>query len=111
MGMQKQNQNTAPVLENGKPIAENKEPIKIGAILPLSGKYATWGEESRKVIDLSVEQLNAQDGIDGRNIEIIYEDCQEDSTLAVTATHCQNSAGKMITPFEVILILKSKICI
>lgn len=50
------------------------EPIKIGAILPLTGDIAEYGERCKKGIDLAVEEINNQGGINGRILEIIYED-------------------------------------
>ncbi len=51
-----------------------KEVIKIGAILPLSGAATSQGESERKAIEMAVKKKNAQGGIDGRKIEVIFED-------------------------------------
>ena len=51
-----------------------KETIKIGAILMLTGDYAVMGEEMQKGIDIAVEQINKEGGINGRMIKMIYED-------------------------------------
>jgi len=55
-----------------------KEPgeIKIGAILPLTGDAAKWGETSKKGIDLAVEEINKAAGLKGRKVKVIYEDDQ-----------------------------------
>lgn len=50
------------------------ESITIGAILPLTGDIAEYGERCKKGIDLAVEEINNQGGINGRILEIIYED-------------------------------------
>lgn len=59
-----------------KPAPEEteKEPIKIGAILMLTGDYAAMGQEMRKGIDIAAEQINKEEGINGRMIKMIYED-------------------------------------
>jgi branched-chain amino acid transport system substrate-binding protein len=62
-----------------------KEPIKIGAILPLSGKNATYGNEIKNAIDLAIEEINNSGGINGRKIEVIYEDDQADPKVGVNA--------------------------
>ncbi len=49
-------------------------PIKIGAILPLTGDYAVLGQEIQKGIDIAVDEVNSQGGINNRKMEIIYED-------------------------------------
>ncbi|MFH1402148.1 MAG: ABC transporter substrate-binding protein [Patescibacteria group bacterium] len=54
----------------GEPTAT--EPIKIGAILPLTGPYATIGEEVKKGIDLAAEDAKKQ----GLNFVLFYEDDQ-----------------------------------
>jgi branched-chain amino acid transport system substrate-binding protein len=62
-----------------------REPIKIGAILPLSGKNATYGNEIKNAIDLAIEEINNSGGINGRKIEVIYEDDQADPKVGVNA--------------------------
>ena len=56
------------------PVQKTEEPIKIGAALPLTGVASPYGQNARQGIDLAVEEINAAGGIDGRQIEIIYED-------------------------------------
>lgn len=51
-----------------------KEVIKIGTILPLTGAAASQGESERKAIELTINKKNNQGGIDGRKIEVIFED-------------------------------------
>ena len=48
--------------------------IPIGAVLPLTGIASIHGQNERQGIDLAVEEINAQGGVDGRPIVIIYED-------------------------------------
>ena len=61
---------------NKKPL--EKEPIKIGAILPLTGKAAQYGEEIKRGIELAKE--------DRKDIssEIIYEDSKYDTKEGVS---------------------------
>ncbi|MFZ3091499.1 MAG: ABC transporter substrate-binding protein [Nitrospirota bacterium] len=54
---------------------EEKE-IKIGAILPLTGDAAKWGNNTKNGIDLAVEKVNNAGGINGRKLKILYEDTQ-----------------------------------
>lgn len=75
------------------------KPIKIGAILPLSGDIANWGDAARKGIDLALKEINESGGINGNNLEVIYEDDQCDKTKAVTA------AQKLINVDEVEVII------
>lgn len=55
-------------------VAQAAEPIKIGFFAPLTGNLANFGERFRESVQLFEEQTNAAGGIDGRKIEIIYED-------------------------------------
>jgi branched-chain amino acid transport system substrate-binding protein len=50
------------------------EPIKVGFFAPLTGNLANFGERFRESVQLYVEQLNAAGGIDGRKVEVLYED-------------------------------------
>ena len=61
-------------------------PIKIGAVLPLTGTASPYGQNARQGIDLAIEEINAAGGINGRQIEIIYEDDATDPVKSLTAT-------------------------
>lgn len=59
--------------------------IKIGAVLPLTGDVAVWGNNTKEGIDLAVEIINKNGGLDGKMIKIIYEDSQALPAKGVTA--------------------------
>ena len=59
---------------NNKSQSISSEPIKIGAILPLTGDVASYGQAGMAGIDAAVKEINNVGGINGRKIEIIYED-------------------------------------
>ncbi|GAI09057.1 unnamed protein product, partial [marine sediment metagenome] len=63
-----------------------EEVIKIGATLPLTGDYSNFGVDAKNVIDLVVEEVN-EVGIDGKKIEVIYEDDQCDPKQVVTTVN------------------------
>ena len=49
--------------------------IKIGAVLPLTGDVATFGQSSKNALELLKDQVNAKGGIlGGKKIEFVYED-------------------------------------
>jgi len=62
-----------------------KGTIKIGAVLPLTGDAAQAGLNTKLGMDLAVEEINNTGGLNGRKIEIVYEDCQGQPKLAVSA--------------------------
>jgi branched-chain amino acid transport system substrate-binding protein len=66
-----------------KPVSN--ETIKIGAILPLSGKNEFYGKEIQNAIELAREELNSAGGINGKNLEVIYEDDQADAKIGASA--------------------------
>jgi len=65
--------------------AQQPREIKIGAILPLTGDAASWGDQGKKGIDLAAEEINSAGGIDGSRLVVIYEDTQATPRRAATA--------------------------
>ena len=65
--------------------AASGEPIKIGAILSLTGTYAGLGEPEKKLIEMEVKKINDAGGINGRPVEVIIEDDATDEAQAVAA--------------------------
>ncbi|MDD3886203.1 MAG: hypothetical protein PHI35_04985, partial [Victivallaceae bacterium] len=39
---------------------ESNEPVKIGVILPLSGRYQRFGESNRRGVELAADELNSR---------------------------------------------------
>jgi len=68
----------------GKAIFQKEETIKIGALLVLSGDGSAWGQCSQRAIDLAIDEVNKNRGIDGKMIEMIYEDTSGDTKKAVS---------------------------
>jgi len=68
-------------------IQTKKEPeeIKIGAILPLTGDLATYGENAKAGIVLLSEEVNTKGGINGKKVEVVFEDSKAQPDQAVTA--------------------------
>jgi len=64
------------ILLNVTQIKKELAVIKIGAILPLTGDAAKWGETSKNGINLAMEEINKAGGINGMKVKIIYEDDQ-----------------------------------
>ena len=64
-----------------------KEPkeIKIGAILPLTGDAAVWGTSLKEGMDLALEEINENGGIQGKPIKLIYEDDKANPADGVAA--------------------------
>jgi branched-chain amino acid transport system substrate-binding protein len=67
-------------------VEETKEPYRIGAVLSLTGTYAGLGEPEKNTIEMEVERINAEGGVNGHPIEVIIEDDATDADTAVAAT-------------------------
>jgi len=55
-------------------IEEGQEPIKIGALLSLSGDAAYYGVDELRAVQLAVDEANEKGGVNGRKIELVIED-------------------------------------
>ncbi len=64
---------------------QEEGPIKIAFVGPLSGDGAAWGDIERNTIELAVEEINAEGGINGRQIVFSAEDGKCDGKTAVSA--------------------------
>lgn len=62
------------LLSNKTDNSASTEPIKIGFIGPLTGDAAVYGEPVQNGVKLAVNEINKAGGINGRQIEMIYED-------------------------------------
>ena len=58
---------------------------RIGVVLPLTGRAATYGERSLNAIHLATDQLNAETPFMNHPIKLSVEDSQSQATYAVSA--------------------------
>ncbi|MBC2770165.1 ABC transporter substrate-binding protein [Pusillimonas minor] len=58
------------------------DPIKIGVVTPLSGTYASLGQQVRWGIELATKEINAAGGIMGRQVELLFEDEEANPAVA-----------------------------
>ncbi len=61
------------------------EPIRIGLMAPVTGAWASEGEEMKNIVNLLAEELNAKGGLLGRKIEVVLEDDGGDPRTASLA--------------------------
>lgn len=57
-------------------------PIKIGVVTPLSGTYASIGQQVKWGIELATKEVNDAGGIMGRKIELFFEDEEANPAVA-----------------------------
>jgi branched-chain amino acid transport system substrate-binding protein len=62
-----------------------KEPLVIGAALPLTGGFAAYGETWKNGVVLAQDEINASGGVNGRQLKIQIEDWATDTAKAVQA--------------------------
>jgi branched-chain amino acid transport system substrate-binding protein len=65
--------------------AAPSEPIKIGMLTDLTSNFAPWGVQVRDGMLLAAEEINAAGGVDGRMIEIVEADSQNDADASAEA--------------------------
>lgn len=61
------------------------DPIYIGVLDAFTGDKASNGEYSKEGADMAMEYVNANGGVMGRAIELVYEDDQGNETVATNA--------------------------
>lgn len=83
--------------KNGEFQKGEKEVIKIGAILPLTGKLSMMGEVEKNAMSLAEEDVNQK----GKQIQILFEDSKGTAKDAVAA------ANKLINIDKVDLLITS----
>lgn len=61
------------------------EPVKIGLMAPLTGAFASEGQDMRKLVELLAEEVNKAGGINGDPVVLIVEDDGSDPRQAANA--------------------------
>lgn len=61
-----------------------KSAIKIGAVLPLTGTFAIYGQQALKGAQLAVDEINSSGGILGHKLEIIVRDNETNPAKTVS---------------------------
>jgi len=77
--------------------------VPIGAVFPLSGAVAFFGNESRDGALLAIEEINAAGGLLGRQLTLIAEDDEGDAEKSV------NAFTKLTTTDNVSFVIGSSI--
>ncbi len=61
------------------------EPVKIGLMGPMTGSWASEGQEMKQVLDLLAAELNAKGGLLGQEVVVVSEDDGGDPRTAALA--------------------------
>jgi branched-chain amino acid transport system substrate-binding protein len=62
---------------------DSSEPIKIGQLSDLTSTFTPWGVQVRDGMALAAMELNEAGGVNGRMIEIIVQDSENDGDIGV----------------------------
>lgn len=77
---------SAPLMHSASAQAQ-QPPIKIGAVLSVTGGASFLGDPEKKTLDIYVADINAKGGINGRKVEaIIYDDASDPNQARTFAT-------------------------
>ena len=60
-------------------------PITIGALEPTSGNFTPWGKAHLAGLEYGVEEINADGGVMGADLELVTEDTESDPTAATNS--------------------------
>lgn len=69
--------------------------VVIGAALPLTGPTSYYGEDSKRGIDMALDEINAAGGVRGHQLRIVYEDTQGNGKQAINAVRKLISADNV----------------
>lgn len=67
---------------SGLAAAQGTAPIKIGIVTPLSGTYASIGQQVKWGVELATKEINDAGGVMGRKIELLFEDEEANPAVA-----------------------------
>ena len=69
--------------------------VKIGFIGPLTGDYANYGTLCRQAVEMAIDEINANGGVNGASIKLFAEDSEGDSQKALAAMEKLSSSDKV----------------
>ena len=55
-------------------LAARADTVKIGLLAPITGSWASEGQEMKKNVELLAAELNAKGGVAGKQVEVVIED-------------------------------------
>lgn len=77
--------------------AQDSGPIKLGALVPLTGAGGAFGPSINKSQQIVVDEVNAAGGVLGRKVQLITEDDQTNPENGVRAAHKLIDVDKVVT--------------
>ena len=65
--------------------AASGDVYKIGGMGPLTGDYASYGISVKQGAEIAINEINAAGGVNGHNLELVFEDDECDAEKAISA--------------------------
>ncbi len=65
--------------------SSDTDSIKIGAMVPLTGDAAVYGEPARNIYQLAIDEINKAGGVNGKQLKLVIEDSKCTGEAAVSA--------------------------
>ncbi len=78
---------------------QSSDTITLGYVGPLSGPISEYGADERHAIEIAVDEINANGGVNGKNLTVRFQDVKCDGQTAATAMRQLTST----TDVEVVL--------
>lgn len=77
-----------------------QDEIVLGASLPLTGEAASWGAPAQGSMQAVIDEVNANGGINGRQVRLVVEDdkCAKDGITALTKLSVVDKVDAIIGP-------------
>ncbi|HVI41815.1 MAG TPA: ABC transporter substrate-binding protein, partial [Anaerovoracaceae bacterium] len=73
-----------------------KESFKVGAIYPLSGANALLGSQCLAAVKIAVDIVNANGGVQGRQVELVEADAPDPTTATTEAGRLIDQQGVQV---------------
>lgn len=70
--------------DDGAGESDDGDPIRIGVLTSFTGPFTPWGVQAQAGMQMAADELNADGGVDGRMIELVEADDQNDPDTGIT---------------------------
>ncbi len=66
-------------------VVKEQESMRIGVVLPLTGSGSYLGDYMEEGLELAKDEINGAGGVNGRRVELVYEDSMGETKNSITA--------------------------
>ncbi len=87
----------ALIFSLGFVVSAQDDPVTVGVITSLTGRFAEFGEQHQAGFNVALEDINAEGGISGRPLEIDLQDDTSEASVALSAAEGLLQEGVPLT--------------